>query len=134
MAAFTYLTDDEARGLARHELLDRVQAQQAYYDAKRRKTPADEAAMDELSRIIRRYLNIGAAFDSAFATLGGHTGTGYWETRPQDDRPAGDGTAVPGWPSSAASPQEQTAAVLARLTPERLARLTAEAAEADEQP
>ena len=131
MAAFTYLTEDKARTLARHELLDRVQAQQAYYDAKRRKTPADEAAMDELSRIIRRYLNIGAAFDAAFATLGGYTGTSYWETRPQDDRPACDGEAVPGWPSSAASPQEQTAAVLARLTPERLARM---AAEADEQP
>jgi hypothetical protein len=96
--------------------------------------------MDELGRIIRRSLNIDAAFDAAFATLGGHTGTTYWDTRPADDQPAGpapaaspdcpDAISSP-WPSSAASPQEQTAAVLARLTPERLARREAET---DEQP
>ena len=129
MAAFTYLSDDEARTLARHELLDRVEAQQAHYDAKRRKTPADEAAMNELSRIIHRYLNINAAFGAAFATLDGYTGTSYWETRP-DGEPGPATPSVPGaWPSSSASPQEQTAAVLARLTPERLARLASEAGE-----
>jgi hypothetical protein len=129
---FAYLTDAEARTLTRHELLDRISDQQAYYEAKRRKTAADEQAMDELGRIIRRYLNINAAFDAASATLDGYTGTSYWDTRP-DDQPASsvpDATRAP-WPSSAASPQEQSAAVLARLTPERLARL---AAETDEQP
>lgn len=54
-------------------MLDRVEAQQAYYDAKRRKTPADEAAMTELGRIIHRYLSIDVGFDAAFATLGGYT-------------------------------------------------------------
>jgi hypothetical protein len=127
VATFKYLTEDEARTLTRHELLDRVEAQQVYYDVMWRKTPADEAAMNELSRIIHRYLNINAAFDAAFATLGGYKGTRYWETRPEEDRPAGP-PAGSGWPSSSASPQEQTAAVLARLTPERLT------AEADEQP
>jgi hypothetical protein len=132
MATFRYLTDDEACGLTRHELLDRVASQQAYYAAKRRKTAVDEAAMDELGRIIRRYLNINAAFDAAFATIGGYTGTSYWDTRPADDHPAGSAPAAAqdardaGWPSSAASPQEQTAAVLARLTSEHLARLAAE--------
>ncbi|MBN1174902.1 MAG: hypothetical protein JXA67_22275 [Micromonosporaceae bacterium] len=125
---FEYLTDGEARMLTRGQLLDRVEAQQAYYERKRRKTRADETAMDELSRIMRRYLSIDAGFDAAFATLGGYTGASYWDTRPADD----SGPATPGaWPSSAASPQEQTAAVLARLTSERLARL---AAEEDEQP
>jgi hypothetical protein len=60
--------------------VDRVATQQAYYEAKQRKTPADQAAMDELGRLIRRYLSINAAFDAAFATLGGYTGTSYWDT------------------------------------------------------
>jgi hypothetical protein len=85
---FPYLTDAEARTLTRHDLLDRVAAQQAYYEGKRRKTPADEQAMNELGQIIRQYLSIDAAFDAAFATLDGHTGTNYWDTRPEDDSPA----------------------------------------------
>lgn len=86
MTAFRYLTDAEARTLTRSELLERIEAQQTYYDSKRRKTAADEAAMDELSRILHQYINIGAAFDSAFAALDGRK-AGYWETRPADDQP-----------------------------------------------
>jgi len=125
VAAFAYLTDAQARTLARHELLERIADQQAYYENKRRKSSADEAAMDELSQIIHRCLNIDAAFDAAFATVDGYTGTSYWDTRPTGDRVTGpQATTTAARPSSAASPQEQTAAVLARLTPERLERLT----------
>ena len=54
-----YVDDDGARKSTRHDLLGRVGAQQAYYEARRRKPPG-QAAMDELSHIIHRYIGIAA--------------------------------------------------------------------------
>jgi hypothetical protein len=86
VAGYVYLTDAAARTLTRGKLVERIEAQQQWYQAKRRKTNADHAAMRELGRILRRYVDLGAAFDATIATVtGAQRGVSYWDTRPADD-------------------------------------------------
>lgn len=82
---YRYLTDAEARELTRSELLERIADQQDYYQAKKRKTQTDEAAMAELSRIMHRYIDVKAAFADVYAALNGRTGPSYWDARAADD-------------------------------------------------
>ena len=86
MSRFKRLTDEEARTLTRHELLDRVEAEEAYWTRKYhgRLTDADRAAAREFSRIMHTYLSIGAALQAATDTANG-TRSNYWDTRPCDD-------------------------------------------------
>jgi hypothetical protein len=80
---FKRLTDAEARTLTRAELLDRVEAEQAYWARKRGPTTADRAAKREFSRIMHAYLPLNDAFQAAIDTAEGRR-SDYWETRPGD--------------------------------------------------
>lgn len=83
MTRFKRLTDAEARSLTRAELLDRVEAEQAYWARKRTMTPQDKAAEREFSRILHAYLSPHAAIQAAMDTVQGRR-SDYWETRPGD--------------------------------------------------
>ena len=85
MARFKRLTDAEARTLTRAELLDRVEAEQAYWSRKHTMTDADVAAEREFSRILHAYLSPQAAIQAAMDTVQGRR-SDYWETRPCDDQ------------------------------------------------
>ncbi len=92
MARFKRLTDAEARTLTRAELLDRVEAEQAYWSGKHTMTGSDAAAEREFSRILRAYLSPQAAIEAAMGTVQGRR-SDYWETRPCDDQ-AGEPSAL----------------------------------------
>ena len=83
MARFKRLTDAEARQLTRAELLDRVEAEQRYWQRKSTRTDADVAAWREFSRILQTYIDPGAGLQAAMDTLNGKR-SDYWETRPID--------------------------------------------------
>jgi hypothetical protein len=84
MAKFKRLTDAEARSLTRAELLDRVEAEQRYWERKRGRSPEDVTAEREFSRIMFAYLSPHAAVQAAMDTVTGK-GSDYWETRPGDE-------------------------------------------------
>jgi hypothetical protein len=81
MARFRRLTDAEARSLTRAELLDRVEAEEAYWSRKRTFTAADRAAEREFSRIMHAYLSPLDAIQAAMDTVQGRR-SDYWDTRP----------------------------------------------------
>lgn len=55
MSRFKRLSDTEARTLTRRELLDRIEAEQAYWFRKKKSmTPEDDAAFREFTRIMYR--------------------------------------------------------------------------------
>jgi hypothetical protein len=83
VTAFKRLTDTEAGTLTRAELLDRVEAEQAYWFRKRNMTSADREAEREFSRIMHAYLSPEAAVRAALDTVRGYR-SDYWETRPGD--------------------------------------------------
>lgn len=82
MAGFKRLTDAEARTLTRAELLDRVEAEQAYWSRKRDMTSADVAAEREFGRIWHAYLSPAAMVQAAMDVVKGRE-SDYWETRPE---------------------------------------------------
>lgn len=90
MSRFKRLTDAEARALTHAELLDRVEAEQAYWSRKRTMTPEDRAAEQEFSRIMHAYLSPHDAIQAAIDTVEGR-GSAYWESRPGEDLEAGLG-------------------------------------------
>jgi hypothetical protein len=74
MPRFKRLTDAEARSLTRAEILDRVEAESAYWDRKcagRTMTGADWEAHRAFGRITRAYLSPGAAIQAAMDTVEG---------------------------------------------------------------
>jgi len=85
MARFKRLTDAEARTLTRAELLDRVEAEQAYWSRKRTFTAADREAEREFSRIMHACISLADAIQAATDTAQGRR-SDYWETRPGDAR------------------------------------------------
>jgi len=88
MTRFKRLTDAEARSLTRAELLDRLEAEQAYWFRKKIRTDEDQAASREFSRILFTYLSPAGAIQAAMDTLEGR-GSDYWDIRPGDGiRPA----------------------------------------------
>lgn len=84
MARFKRLTDAEARSLTRAELLDRLEAEQAYWLRKRNMSGADQEAEREFRRIMHAYLDPAAALQSARDLLEGR-GSDYWESRAGDE-------------------------------------------------
>lgn len=85
MARFKRLTAAEARTLTRHELLDRIEAEQAYWHRKNwhRMSDEDRAAEREFRRIMYAALNPSEALDDALALVEGRrTGESYWDQRP----------------------------------------------------
>ena len=88
MGRFKRLTDAEARSLTRAELLDRVEAEEAYWSRKRTFTAADRAAEREFGRIMHAYLSPLDAIQAAMDTMQGRK-SDYWETRPGDVRKDG---------------------------------------------
>jgi hypothetical protein len=84
MARFKRLTDAEARTLTRRELLDRVEAEQAYWSRKRTFTAEDRAAEREFSRILFTYLNPAEGIQATIDYIEGRRGHDYWDTRPGD--------------------------------------------------
>ena len=65
MARFKRLTDAEARTLTRAELLDRLEAEQAYWFRKKIRTDEDQAASREFSRILLAHVDPAAAIQAA---------------------------------------------------------------------
>jgi len=74
-------------------LLDRVEAEQAYWARKRGLSAEDATAEREFSRIMHTYLSLQAALDAARDTLEGRR-SDYWETRPGDSPAAAHGGLV----------------------------------------
>jgi hypothetical protein len=90
VARFKRLSDAEARTLTRAELLDRVEAEEAYWERKQARgmTAADDEAAQEFSRIMHAYLSPHDAIQAAMDTVQGR-GSDYWERRPCDELEAG---------------------------------------------
>lgn len=85
------LTREEARTMTRSQILDRVEAEQAYFDGKRRKTPADRQQQAEMFRIFRAAINPGLMLDDALAFLKDGIRSSYMDQRPDiPDAPGGD--------------------------------------------
>jgi hypothetical protein len=82
MARFKRLTDEEARTLTRGELLDRVEAEQKYWERKRARSDADRAAEREFSRILFTYVKPGEAIQATVDYIEGRRGRDYWDTPP----------------------------------------------------
>lgn len=84
MSRFKRLTEEDARTLTRRELLDRVEAEQKYWERKRVTTPEDRAAEREFSRILFAYVKPGEAIQATIDYIEGRRGHDYWDTRPGD--------------------------------------------------
>src|SRR6266705_5716211 len=86
MSRFKRLTDAEARTLTRRELLDRIEAEQAYWFRKKAMTPEDDAAFREFTRIMHAYLSpasIAEAIQDTIDYIEGRSPGSYWDTRPR---------------------------------------------------
>lgn len=91
MSRFKRLSDAEARTLTRRELLDRIEAEQAYWFRKKKAmTPEDDVAFREFTRIMHAYLSpasIAEAMQDAIDYIEGRSPGGYWDTRPGEEVP-----------------------------------------------
>jgi hypothetical protein len=81
MSRFKRLTDAEARSLTRAELLDRVEAEQAYWFRKRHMSADDRDAEREFSRIMHAYLSPAAAIQDVTDYIEGRGPGNYWQAR-----------------------------------------------------
>ena len=81
MTRFKRLTDAEARTLTRRELLDRVEAEQAYWFRGHRDRK-DPEGYREFGRIMHAYLDPAAMIGELLDLLNGRGAPDYWETRP----------------------------------------------------
>lgn len=77
-----HLTEAEARTLTRGEILDRVEAEQAYWLGLRRMPEEGHAACRELMQIMHRYVNLSESLNAAIDLAEGRRGPDYWETVP----------------------------------------------------
>lgn len=82
MSRFKRLTDAEARTLTRGELLDRVEAEQAYWSRKRTMSGEDRDAEREFSRILFTYLKPAEAIQATIDYIEGRNSGDYWKTVP----------------------------------------------------
>lgn len=83
MPRFKRLTAAEARTLTRHQLLDRIESEQQYWERKKTRSSADDEAAREFRRIMYACLNPAEALDDALAYLNGQrVGPSYWDQRP----------------------------------------------------
>lgn len=79
MATFIRLTDDEARGLTRRELIDRVEAEQRYWHTANRDRK-DRAGYQEFTRIMHAHLDVAAQLRAAADHIEFGTDGGYMDT------------------------------------------------------
>jgi hypothetical protein len=87
---FKRLTDAEARILTRRELLDRIEADQAYWFRKKTRTGEDDAAFREFTRLMYAYLSpvsIVEAMQHTIDYIEGRSHGRYWDTRPGEEIP-----------------------------------------------
>jgi hypothetical protein len=107
MTRFKRLTDAEARSLTRRELLDRIEAEQAYWFRGHRDRK-DPEGFREFTRIMCAYLSPASIAEAMQATIDYIEGRGpgnYWDTRPEPVPPmvmGRPGLALP--PDSACPP------------------------------
>lgn len=90
MSRFKRLTDTEARTLTRSGLLDRIEAEQAYWLRKKARTAEDDAAFREFTRIMYAYLSVASvaeAMQDAIDYIEGRSPGRYWDTRPGEEIP-----------------------------------------------
>lgn len=90
MSKFKRLTDAEARTLTRRELLDRIEAEQAYWFRKKNRTADDDAAFREFTRIMYAYLSpasVAEAMQDTIDYIEGRSPGRYWDTRPGEETP-----------------------------------------------
>lgn len=90
MSRFKRLTDAEARTLTRRELLDRIEAEQAYWFRKKTRTAEDDVAFREFTRIMHAYLGpaaIAEAMQDTIDYIEGRSPGGYWDRRPDEEAP-----------------------------------------------
>jgi hypothetical protein len=76
-----HLTEEESRSLTRREILDRVEAEQAWLLSRRAMTQAQRAQYGEIMKIMHAAIDPLAAIDTVRHTLDGRP-DGYWEARP----------------------------------------------------
>jgi hypothetical protein len=84
MARFKRLTDAEARTLTRREILDRVEAEQAYWFRGHRDRQ-DPEGYREFTRIMYAYLSpasITEAMQDTIDHIEGRSAGGWWDVRP----------------------------------------------------
>jgi hypothetical protein len=84
MPAFKRLTREDLTQLTRAELLDRITAENDYWDrkCKRGLNEADSTAHQEFSSILYAALDPGAALNHAIAYVEGRGDNGYWNEKP----------------------------------------------------
>ena len=84
MPAFKRLKPSDLDSLTRAELLDRIDAESAYWDRKcqRGLNEADAAAHQQFSAILHAALNPGDALDHAIQYVEGRGDNGYWNEKP----------------------------------------------------
>lgn len=83
MSRFRRLADAEARTLTRAQLLDRVEAEQKYWERKRARSDEDRAAEREFTRILFTYVNPSEAIQATIDYIEGRRGHDYWDSRPE---------------------------------------------------
>jgi hypothetical protein len=76
-----HLTEEEARSLTRREILDRVEAEQAWLLSRRAMTQPQRAQYGEIMKIMHAAIDPVDAIDTVQHTLDGRP-DGYWEARP----------------------------------------------------
>ena len=84
MTRFKRLTDAEARSLTRRELLDRIEAEQAYWFRSHRDRK-DPEGFREFSRIMHAYLSPAVAIQGTIDYIEGRRSGSYWDTRPGEE-------------------------------------------------
>lgn len=85
MARFKRLTAAEARTLTRSQILDRIEAEQKYWERKhtRGMSAEDRAAEDEFHRIMHASINPAAAVGDVTDYMRGVPGAGrYFDQKP----------------------------------------------------
>jgi hypothetical protein len=90
VSRFKRLTDAEARTLTRRQLLDRIEAEQAYWLRKKARTDGEDAAFREFTRILYAYLppaSIAEAMQDTIDYIEGRGPGRYWDTRPGEEVP-----------------------------------------------
>lgn len=84
MPAFKRLAEADLSKLTREELLDRFDAENAYWDRKCRRalSEADAVAHREFSRLLHLAIDPGKAMDDLAAYLRGGRRPDYWQQKP----------------------------------------------------
>jgi hypothetical protein len=84
MPAFKRLTEADLRTLTREELLDRFDAEGAYWDRKMQRglSEKDAAAYQEYGRLLHLAIDHARALDDITNYLNGGDRPDYWKQRP----------------------------------------------------